>query len=103
MLVDHRDPLGLQVRHRAGDQVLHRAHLVRGRLSRADADGHGGGGLLGSVLEQLPLGQYEVHAGEGDAVAGADGARQLAFGGALHIQLLDESVWPRRFWLSKIS
>ncbi len=90
VLVDDHDAVRLHVRHRAGDEVLHRADLIGRRLAGADADRHRGGGLLRLVLEQLPAGHDQVHAGLGHPVQGADGARQLAFGGALHVQLLNE-------------
>ena len=55
------------------------------------------------VLEQLPLGQHQVDAGEGDAVQRADGARQLALGGALHVELLDEVGLAQRVLRSRRS
>lgn len=90
VLVDDRDLLGLHVRHRRRDQVLDGADHVRRGLARADADGHGGRGLLGVLLEQLTLGQHQVHADAVDALHGLDRALQLALQGALAVQLLDE-------------
>ena len=89
-LVDDGDAVGLEVGHGGGDQVLHRAHLVGRRLAAGEADGHRGRRRLGLVLEQLPARQHQRDAGEGDAVQRTDGARQLAFQGALLVQVLDE-------------
>ena len=90
VLVDDRDAVGLQIRHRAGHQVLDGAHLVGARLAAADAQAHRGGRLVGVLLEQLALGQHQVHPCGGDAVQAHDGAAEFALQGALAVKLLDE-------------
>jgi hypothetical protein len=51
---------------------------------------HRGGGLLLVAQEGGLLGDRQMHAGAGDAGDGRDGARQLAFEGALEVDLLVE-------------
>ena len=83
LLIDDGDRLRLQARHRLGDQVLDRHHLLAaegGGAAHHDEDR--GGRLRGLALERLALGQHQVDASVGDAVEGADRARQLAFEGA---------------------
>ena len=63
MLIDHSDAIRPHVGHGTCDQVLDGAHLFGGRLTRAHADAHRRGGLLGVFLEQLALGENQVYAG----------------------------------------
>ena len=90
MLIDDGDAIWSHVGHGTGHQVLDGAYLFGGGFSRAHPDADGRGGLLGIFLEQLALGQHQVHAGRGNAVQRADGARQFTFQRPLAVQLLDK-------------
>ncbi len=95
-VIEQGHVVGLEVRHRAGNQVADGANLVARQVGARDTDDDRGGRLGGLVLEQLTLGHDQVDARRGDAVEGLDGARQLAFQGALVVEVLHELGLAKR-------
>jgi hypothetical protein len=88
--VGQGDLLGLHIGHRGGDDVADGLDLGAGQLAARHADDHRGGGIGGLGLEQFAARQGDHHPRGLDAAHGHDGARQLAFEGALLIEVLLE-------------
>ena len=67
-LIKDGDAIGGEPRRGAGDEIADGAHLSGGQRVPPEMQHDRGGGLILRLAEQLPLGQYKMHARVRDAV-----------------------------------